>query len=206
MGQGGHSGCSAWIKAELSETFVASAADVDEGRRLGLAHGEERIVPKKWSNSNDETPSTNRSGLLRFLLSFGACACVRRCALARALGSPCQRVPSRSARGSLRSPSLRAHAPKIKDTSGRKFHSLSDTNYDLAPVSSVFFVRDDGSNTVCVLTEDPPNSSTFRRTRGKWRRKTVTKACRTPESWTDLMTSWQVSETGRCVSWVPARN
>lgn len=44
----------------------------------------------KISNSNDRKPSTNRSGLVRFSLSFGACACVRRCALARAL------VPARA--------------------------------------------------------------------------------------------------------------
>ena len=114
-----------------------------------------------------------------------------------------ERESAEQKRGSLSSSSLRARTHTHRQNKRQEISARSTWRVFWLIAHQLWFSHSLGSvlegqrQKHCFqLNWGPPNSSAFRRTRAEWRRKTVTKACRTPESWTDLMTSLQVSETG----------
>lgn len=204
--------------------FGMSSVDVDEGIGFScdscpkMNESSQRGKLSNWNYWPYLTVKTftPRSELLRFWhCPFVAHACVglrvHACVAAHEKERETERESTEQKRAWL-TPLLKPEGAHQK-IRGRKFqravHGVffdeSHTNYDLATVSAVFW-SDNDKSTYFHLNWGSPNSSAFRRTRGKWRRKTATKACRTPESWTDLTTSLQVSEISCWMWWLPARN
>lgn len=139
--------------------------------------------------------------ILSFWIFFSLSVCVCACSQS----SVCVRVPAqakvatRSALGSLSFWMPRAHTETDTRHNGTRValsFSFMTKQIWLVNVIILVAILSEGEKQTTIIFARIANtlsavshSSTFRRTQGIWRRKTVTKACRTPENWTDPMTS-----------------